>query len=51
MDMFESKMINLLCDLKENYHVCSIKSEFETLFSYNDIVEERIVKLICPLLI
>lgn len=30
MDMIESKMINLLCDLKENYHVCSIKSEFET---------------------
>ena len=30
MDLFESKMINLLCDLKENYHVCSIKSEFET---------------------
>ena len=30
MGMIEQKMINLLCDLKENYHVSSIKSEFET---------------------
>ena len=29
MDTVESKMVNLLLELKENYHICSIKSEFE----------------------
>ena len=42
----------ILPDDKSNISLIKkIVSKFETLFSYNDIVEERIVKLICPLLI